>query len=744
MTPEHKIKIALAWCLRWGDKIEPAVELAALKQMRRGMMQEKPDDIPASLQPTLDLVDALQGIPDENPPETLTEIREQYPQLWHNKTPIGLIYGGATKIKGYVFSSPNLTEIRGASAILDRINLVDFPAFFNQNEEGSEKDFYRARSWLGKTENYPQLLDVLIPELIIYSTGGNILAFCPAAYVDDLANAIEKRYTTETLTANSCAVGDTFRLLELRFGLLQTPPENTLWLNWYQQYYHDPIIESYYGKVDEKTDLKQNFYNRKSFNELVGKLTSLFNQRRSGNRHETRPSRCYPPMLETHPYLVRDSSDRASAMTQVTTLASEPYFSEPTARKYVTGQQAKRDNSNLEWYDKLGLDWQPGEVESWVKKFETFLERSDYFQSYYQDCNPDEITEARNLEEIANASNDFISFIYADGNNMGRYIQKIRTPEAYQQFSNDIFEATEQSVYYALAQHLSPHQLGTLKKPESKYRAEKWVHPFEIITIGGDDVLLIVPANKALEIAKTIGEKLEEILVKKGRYTIEPDPNSVSAHRYSPEAATPSQCELSMSIGVLTLGYKTPIYYAQNLANQLLKLAKKRAKDLKQHYHYYGGTVDILALKSVNMISSNIPDFRDNALQTQDQKRHLYATPYTLHELGGLIATIQAFQKAEFPRSQLYQIRSFLAQGKKISMLNYRYFAVRLSEQNNQQLLRDKFEQPWCQAKTNNGNLAPWMFDSQQGIYETIWNDLIDFYPFVQSVQPSSLSTSKL
>lgn len=39
------------------------------------------------------------------------------------------------------------------------------------------------------------------PELIIYATGGNILAFCPAAYIETLANAIEKRYTHETLTA---------------------------------------------------------------------------------------------------------------------------------------------------------------------------------------------------------------------------------------------------------------------------------------------------------------------------------------------------------------------------------------------------------------------------------------------------------------------------------------------------------------------------------------------------------------
>jgi CRISPR-associated protein Cmr2 len=742
---QKNIKIALAWCLAWGENYQPQVDLSLLQQMRDAML-EKEDEIPSSLQPYLKLVDQLQKIPADDPPETVEDLQTQYRELWES-TPIGLIYGGATKIKSYVFSSANLMEIRGASAILDRINLIDLPAFFGDPEvnKKSKQDYQRARSWLGKSENFPQLLQALIPELIIYSTGGNILAFCPAAYVDDLANAIEKRYTTETLTANSCVVGDTFRLLEIRFGLLQTPLENTPWLNWYRENYQDPIVESYYGKVDTNSNLTDNFFNRKSFNELAGKLTSLFNQRRSGNKHETRPSRCYPPMLETHPYLLRDNSDRASAVTHATPLASQPYLSEPTARKYKMGQQAKRDDANQSWFQEAGLTWESGEVDSWVKKFEDFLEKEEnnnYRQQYYQNHNSEKVTEARNLEEIGNTGDGFIAFIYADGNNMGGYIQQIRTPEEYQQFSKDIFEATEESVYYALAQHLSPHQLRDLKKQESQQRNRKWVHPFEIITIGGDDVLLIVPANQALAIAKTIGEKFEEILVAKDRYNLESTSDSTLAQRFRRESAQPSQCELSMSIGLLILDYKTPIYYAQNLAEQLLKSAKQRAKFLKKDYDYYGGTVDILALKSVTMISSNIKEFRKKALQLEEKRLHLSATPYTLHELCGLIKTIEAFQEAEFPRSQLYQIRSFLAQGKRIAILNYRYFALRLSERN-RNLLKHKFEEAWCDAKTNDGNIAPWMYDQKEEIYETIWNDMVDLYPFIETFKQSSLSSSK-
>jgi CRISPR-associated protein Cmr2 len=217
------------------------------------------------------------------------------------------------------------------------------------------------REWLD--ENFPgepKLSAALIPEMIVYSTGGNILAFCPAAFVNELTDAIEKRYSFETLTANSCAVGDTFKLLEIRFGLLRDPIEQTFWLDRYRQEYQKPLVEAYFGKLDKQPNepciadpscVEEAFANRKSFNELTTKLAVLFNQRRSGNKFENRPSRRYPPMLETHPYLQRDEADRRSAITRATDnpdnpnqkgLPGNPWFSEVSARKRKAGDRAKQ------------------------------------------------------------------------------------------------------------------------------------------------------------------------------------------------------------------------------------------------------------------------------------------------------------------------------------------------------------------------------------------------------------------
>ncbi|WP_339376875.1 type III-B CRISPR-associated protein Cas10/Cmr2 [Nostoc sp. 106C] len=599
-------------------------------------------------------------------------------------------------------------------------------------------------------------------ELIIYSTGGSILAFCPAAFVDKLANAIEKRYTHETLTANSCAVGDTFRLLELRFGLLQNPIEKTLWLEEYRDKQDKPIIKAYFDLPDV-TDPEEKFRDRKNFSELVGKLANLFTQRRNGNNFPgvKRPSRCYPPMFETHPYIQRDESDRRSAVASANGLAGEPWFSDALARKHIVGQRTKREGSQGQgWYNSydFGLQsgeikklWKSGKVLSWVFKFEQFLKQSGNANDYYRDVPEHEITEeARSLREIGNASNPpgFVAYIYADGNNMGGYIRKqIKTPQQYREFSKDIFDATELSVYKAL-KDLRPHKLNNLTDPDNRNRNGRWIHPFEIITIGGDDVLLIVPADKALAIAKTIGEEFENLLLEKGdRYQletlVEKPYNPKLVHRYQKQLPESHQCKLSMSTGLLITAEDTPIYYAEKLTSQLLKSAKKRAKDLKRDYNYYGGTVDFLVMKAVTMISSNIEEFRQQGLtkaKTGQPKLKLYASPYTLHELGGLLETVTALKKAEFPRSQLYQVRSLLERGKNTAILNYRYFRVRLKQ--GQDELKTVFEDAWCQPKNphNTGNLAPWMSLKEQSedsenqdkmTYETIWRELVDLYPFI-------------
>lgn len=777
----NPITTAIAWCLAWGEDKQPQFDITVLQQMRQAL--NNVGEVPEEVRSLVEQAKQLDTLPYPKTLEGLKQLTENHPILWNSK--IGLVYGGATKIKQYVFEASKLPDIRGASGLLDQINLIDLPAFFGdeppqcKDKRNSPQKCQRARdyceevrNWLDEESNFPNLLVALIPELIIYSTGGNILAFCPAAFVHDLANAIEKRYTYRTLTANSCAVGKTFKLLEIRFGLLQDSIAETLWLDWYRENYEKPLVQAYFGCPQNDQEILKVFQNRKSFNELAGVLASLFNQRRNGNDiGDGRPLRRYPPMFETHPYVRRDGGDRRSVIYQAPEeLPGNRWFSETLLRKRLVSELAK-DGQLPQWYLSTKLenwDWEAGVVESWVSKFKQFLHDNPH--RYYENIRsisikPWEVKEAKSVREISNASNPkgFVAYIYADGNNMGGYLQKIKTPEEYKQFSEEIFKATEASVYEALAEHLKPHQLKNLTDPDNKHRNGDWIHPFEIITIGGDDVLLIVPADQALAIAHTIGEAFEKQLLKQdkqNRYSTDKtketyNPELIHRYKSSKPPSGEGQCKLSMSIGVLITAEETPIYYAQKLTNQLLKSAKKQAKDLKRK-GYLGGTVDFLVMKAVTMISSNISEFRNQGLtktRPKQPKLKLYGSPYTLHELDGLLKTAQALKDSDFPRSQIYQIRSFLEQGKQTAMLNYRYFRVRLNSTEQQKLLQTNFENAWCQPKdpNNGGNLAPWMTlsdeesktgEKEKMTYETIWRELVDLYPFIEESKTTSPSTA--
>jgi CRISPR-associated protein Cmr2 len=756
----QQIKVAICWCLAYQpDATKNQDILAAL----RGYFYQGvgcTDEL-AEIVAAVSHWDALTY------PETLSDLQTQIaenPLLWQGK--IGLVYGGATKIKPYVFNVPKLHEIRGASALLDNINLVDLPAFFHADQT-NESRFIACRNaepgyaesvrkWL-QANHYEELQASLIPELIIYSTGGNIWAFCPPACVIPLANAIEHRYTSETFTANSCAVGLTFKALELHLGLLPDPlPKNFPWLEHYQQNIGNELVQAYLKIQANATspEVENAFKERKSFNELVSKLTILFNQRRAGNQVDGRPSRRYPAMFETHPYLQRDTADKCSAVLRADQLPNVPWYAEPSARKRIIGQIAKKQQTPelQEWYRLLNNRWQPNpKAESWVTRFERYLETKG-ITHYYRGMNKakDRIYEAQTVAEIGNASQPkkYIGYIYADGNNMGGYIQGIRTPQEYRKFSEDISRITEESVYQALAEHLTVHQLSHLTDSDSYHKDDAWIHPFEILTVGGDDVMLIVPASRAMQIANSISRYFQAELAKMEDYhATEPEPNT--AHRcYNQATDIQNQSQLSTSIGVLITAEDTPILYARNLTEQLLKSAKSKAKKLKKA-GYYGGTIDFLVLKSVTMISSDIQEFRRDGLtktfmnpqqpaQEVPKDIHLYAAPYTLNEIDGLIHLIQQLKAVDFPKNQLYQIRSFLERGRRTAILNYRYFRTRLAPKF-QALLESEFEQIWCPAKENAGNIAPWMF--AQTYYETIWRELVDLYEFIPTLDQTAMTT---
>ncbi len=189
----------------------------------------------------------------------------------------------------------------------------------------------------------------------------------------------------------------------------------------------------------------------------------------------------------------------------------------------------------------------------------------------------------------------------------------------------------------------------------------------------------------------------------------------------------------------------TPVRFARDLVEQLLRNATERSK-LKHE----GSTVDFMALKSTPMIAGTIKDYRQAAFLRSTQRRSTQAKtsmmltqrPYTLPELATLLETCRALKRANFPRSQLYQLREVAEAGELLqSAVDYRYFVER-----GKRRARSGAEDPYeafdraLQQLCGGAGWLPWRLTHEgeradEHRYDTPLLDLIELYPFVEAGQ---------
>lgn len=674
---------------------------------------------------------------------------------------VGLVLGGATKVKDYIFEAPRLPEIRGASALLDWVNTKLLRELWVR-ELGD--DFARAGYTAARAAE-------LAAATIVYSSGGNFLALAPAGpRARELAALIECTFNDWTFVAQSVAVAMDAPLLALRYG------HNPLayWVEEFRASLEDETLAALLGEAypplpGQPDD--ERFFARKGFGELVDVLGAAFYRRRDERAAADPP---LPPSL--YPYSPWDepcvSSTMRPAVYSGRVSADEDekvVLSAPAARRRYVGQIVKRDKPGAgDWYPEAegwrrpeGLpragwaQWRK-ELTSWEQAWEAWLANGGAGSNYAravkgQKLDPDTIFPARDVHEIGATSGRYIGMIYADGNRVGSWMQACRTPEEYRRRSNALDSATREAVFAALGAHLEPARAWRISGEQS-------IHPFEILTIGGDDILLIVPGDRALDVAVAIARSFEQSEALREAAAEPADaaaPTLVDRYR-GPTGALPGwPCgPVAISAGVLIAREDTPIFFLRELVEELLKNAKLHARGRAREraegadgpaLARVGGAVDFMALKSISMVTNRIKEFRVRALG-QERKapdadtRRLTARPYTWHELGGLLATARALKAAEVPRSQLYRMREVLEQtresGVVLSAIEYLYTRSRLRRGHASALL-EQVEWAWrgsAQGDTLASSAPPWLRRADPRVadagWETIWPDLVEIYEF--------------
>ncbi len=611
---------------------------------------------------------------------------------------IALLSADTDRIKDYVFETAKLPEIRGASMILDELNRSRIPELFR-------------RKGLPVGDNDS-------PSCIVYAGGGSLLALAPEELVDELAEEIENLYPRHTDAATITCVVKRIRPDELIAASDQSTYEDVMALReklskdeWKRiiDYYHDDNETG-----DELT--REQFMRRKNFSEIVALQGILLRREK-----ESKKNACF---IDAIPYARRCDACQIRPASRFVREPEERYLCPVCLRKFDGTYDKHYKRENIE-STSVGPEGRRERKSYWMEKFEEYLlQDAELAEHYFSDVDPNDVVPPIDLSEIASVSrgraHGYVGLVVADGDNIGRQIECSTSLQTYKNKSDALTEGMPEVVYAALAEYLSV-QKGVTRR----FNREVNVHPFEILTIGGDDLLLVVPGDRALSIAM--------------------DLSRFFAQRFCGHSADgpPLFDNPSLSVGVVIADLHTPIYFMRGIAEELLNNAKKKtahqkARAVSGETAECEGAIDFLVLKSQLTLASSLRNLRSippmlYADHFAKERLLLTGRPYRIRDFDDLIKSVRDL--SGFPRSQLHQLDRALHHGRLSSTLFflYQYARMRKPEKDNIMSLCAR----WNQNGSKGMDFSPWFPREPENGYEQYWSplpDILEIIDFVRGV----------
>jgi GGDEF domain-containing protein len=281
-----------------------------------------------------------------------------------------------------------------------------------------------------------------------------------------------------------------------------------------------------------------------------------------------------------------------------------------------------------------------------------------------------------------------IALLYADGNNMGELLQQAPSPASYRHISEALSTATRQALFQALQEVFG-----------EKLREKL---PFEIIALGGDDIVVLLPASAGWAVTLRVLDNF-------ARGDVMRRLQEELQEWYRTDRT------LSLSAGLAVADVKYPVRFLFDLAEGLLKEAKRLARETQT------ATLCHLWLRAP-IVSEDAREML-RALYEREHpapERHLTARPYTLEQAQQLTRVAQ--QLAEIPVTQLRALGEALEKGVHVSLNYALYQAARVHEAHRERL-RNAFEQL---GSLVGGDQGFWFWRQQQGVWRTALLDALE------------------
>jgi hypothetical protein len=243
------------------------------------------------------------------------------------------------------------------------------------------------------------------------------------------------------------------------------------------------------------------------------------------------------------------------------------------------------------------------------------------------------------------ARKGYVGLVYADGNSMGRLVQELDSPAACKTFSEVVDGSVREACYQALGvacRHEIEAQRATPGTPRHL--------PADILLLGGDDLLVLVPADDALTFALDAMKKFEEIT----RQHIADLPAGDGRAFF--DRTLGSGKGLTLSCGVALAPAKYPFYLLLDLAEDLLASAKRGGSGDADCGPYWTPAYADFHLV-VGPAGADLEVIREEDYRVGNrQARPRTLRPYRREKLEQLRGAAARVQKARLPSSKLQDL----------------------------------------------------------------------------------------
>lgn len=485
------------------------------------------------------------------------------------------------KIKQYVFRTSSLKEIRGASAILDRINRQEMPRVV-----GGEQ---------------------------VYANGGSGLFVVDSGAAGRTIGAVQRLYKTTTGSATISA-----------------------------------------ASVDIPSDT----------DDVQAELTLLRHRLRAQKNIENQPVASV-----THPFF------RFCSICGVQYAETETRDDSLCRSCIAKRQEDLRIKEQIE-------DWiggaEPNTSVLWGRLIHDLAAKGYPFQGHVR---PEDFGK---LGEASTPSG-YMGLIYADGDGMGSELERITSIDELRRFSDAVDSSVYDAVAEAIATHVQPGEHPTL--------------PFDILLLGGDDLVMVTAADRAIETAMHVVKRFSQLTLERwGR-------------------------PLTLSASVTLSHVNYPIGSLIHLAESGLKFTKREAARRR----LAGEIMDAGLINFLVVSSSNHLDFQQyykQTLRVEDRKEVLVRTcrPYTVQDMDRLLGIVR--NARSIPRGKLEQLRTAVFKSRRQGNLDAMMAVLRMrNDEQRGQLLNLSGDLPTEQV------YLPWMRDDDRWVTRVL--DVVELLDFV-------------